>query len=203
MLKRIILSIAMMFVVTSMSVAQSTEMPAKKTTTTPAKTDTTQTSTKPKNPASMSMLDTFNALLDGIRAANAKTVSDFYWRSPELVIFNSNGTVTKGWDQMSKNRESSYAKLKDVVLQERDVHARMFGLDYGAVSFLWTQSQTSDGVPDSASGRTTLIFRRVGKVWKIIHAHISPEAPDPSRVLKSEQAPVSAPIETPKTMTTP
>jgi ketosteroid isomerase-like protein len=136
----------------------------------------------------MSMLDTFNALLDGIRAANAKTVSDYYWRSPELIIFNSNGTVTKGWEQMSKNRESSYAKLKDVVLEVRDVRATMLGRDGGVVNFLWTQSQTSDGVPDSASGRTTLVFRRVANAWKIIHAHISPDAPDPSRVLQSEQA---------------
>jgi len=187
MLKRIILLFVAIFAFATMSLAQETDTPITTKVPPPPKTRTTQPGTTTKTSASMSMLDTFNALLEGIRSANAKVVSDFYWRSPELVIFNSNGTVTRGWDQMSKNRESSYAKLKDVILQESDVHARMFGLDYGEVNFLWTQSQTNDGVPDSASGRTTLIFRRVGKAWKIIHAHISPSAPDQSRVLQSEQ----------------
>ena len=194
MLKRITLSVAMIIATASIAFAQGTDAPAKKTGSTPPKAGTTQTGTKGKTSASMSMLETFNALLEGIRAANAKAVSDIYWRSPALVIFNSNGTVTKGWEQMSKNREGSYAKLKDVVLTEHDVRATMIGRDAGVVNFLWTQSQTSDGAPDSASGRTTLIFRHIGTSWKIIHAHISPDSPDPSRVLQSEQA---TPADTP------
>lgn len=195
MLKRINLIIAMTFTCAAFSFAQGTIVPAKKTTPA-AKTQTTQTETKSKSSASMTMLETFNALLDGIRAANAKAVSDFYWRSPELVTFNSNGTITKGWEQMRKNRESSYAKLKDVVLDTREVHATMLGRDAGIVQFLWTQSQTSDGMADSASGRTTLVFRHYVNGWKIIHAHISPDSPDPSRVLQSEQAQPST--DTPK-----
>ncbi len=204
MLKRVILTTAMLLTLASLSSAQTTGTPAKRTTPTPPpagpeglkSTPTNPQSssaaskgsgTNAKNPAAMSLLDTFNALLDGIRGANAKVVSGYYWKSPELLIFNSNGTVTKGWEQMSKNRESSYAKLKDVLLETRDVHATMLGRDGGVVNFLWTQSQTSDGVPDTASGRTTLVFRRVGTSWKIIQAHISPDSPDPSRVLKSEQ----------------
>lgn len=191
MLKRIWLSIILTMAFASFSFAQTTESPTKKPTSQPTPKTTSeasgQTGARSRNPVSMSMIDTFNTLLDGIRAANAKTVSNIYWRSPELVIFNSNGTVTKGWEQMSKNRESSYAKLKDVVLNERDVHATMLGRDNGVVNFLWTQSQTSDGVPDSASGRTTLIFRHIGTSWKIVHAHISPDSPDPSRILQTEQ----------------
>jgi len=198
MFKRIIPSFVLTCAIASISFAQGTTAPPKKPATPPAKTEPTQTGTKAKNPASMSMLDTFNALLDGIRAANAKTVSDSYWRSPELLIFNSNGTVTKGWEQMRKNRESSYAKLKDVILEVRDVHATMLGRDGGVVNFLWTQSQTSDGMPDSASGRTTLVFRHVGNSWTIVHAHISPDSPDPSRVLQSEQTPTTTDSPKPK-----
>ena len=187
-----------------MAYAQGTDTPSKKSTTTPATSQTKQTGTKTKPPGSMSMLDTFNALLEGIRAANAKAVSDIYWRSPELLIFNSNGTVTRGWDQMSKNRESSYAKLKDVVLKEREVRATMLGRDAGVVNFLWTQAQTSDGVPDSAGGRTTLVFRHIGNSWKIVHAHISPDSPDPSRVLQTEQTEqVTSPAVTPTPKTKP
>src|SRR5918995_4399060 len=54
------------------------------------------------------VLAAFNALLDGIRHANVAEVMNVYWNSTQLNLFNYNGTVTKGWDQVRKNRESSY-----------------------------------------------------------------------------------------------
>ena len=204
MLKRITLTIAMTLAVASLSFAQGTDAPAKKTTTPPAKTGTTQTGTKTKTPASMSMLDTFNALLDGIRAADVKKVTGIYWNSPQLVVFNNNGTVTRGWEQVRKNRESSYPDMKDVVLEVRDVRATMLASDAGVINCLWTQSQTFRGVPETASGRMTIVFRRIGAAWKAIHVHTSSEAPDPSRLMPSEQAePTSAPADTPKAKATP
>ena len=139
----------------------------------------------------------FNKLLDGIRKANVKAVTDVYWNSPQLNLFNYNGTVTKGWEQMRKNRESSYPDLKDVKLDVRDVSITMLGRDGGVVSCLWTQSQTYKGTPETATGRMTLVFKRVGKDWKAIHLHTSPDKPDPSRVLPSEQAPASTPSPNP------
>ncbi len=150
---------------------------------------------KTKDPASPNVLDVFEALLDGIRAADVKLVTGIYWNSPQLILFNGNGTVTKGWEQMRKNRESSYPEMKDVVLDVRNMSATMLGRDGAVVNFLWTQSQTYKGTPETASGRTSLIFRRTGNTWKIVHAHVSPDAPDPSRVLPSEQT--STPTEKP------
>jgi ketosteroid isomerase-like protein len=193
----------MILAFTTLSFAQNAETPAKRTTTPPAKTETTQTGTKAKNPASMSMLDTFNALLEGIRSADVKIVTGIYWKSAQLIVFNNNGTVTRGWDQVRKNRESSYPDMKDVVLEVRDVKATMLGPDAGVINCLWTQSQTFRGVPETASGRMTIVFRRIGTAWKAIHVHTSPEAPDPSRVLQSEQMPASAPTEAPKLKATP
>lgn len=161
--------------------------PAKKTA---GKTGNKQSGTNAKNPAmggGNSVLDAFNALLDGIRAADVKVVTGSYWNSPQLVLFNNNGTVTRGWEQMRKNRESSYPEMKDVVLEVRDVHVTMLGRDAALVNFLWTQSQTYKGTSETASGRTTLIFRHIGNSWKIIHSHASSDSPDPSRVLPSEQ----------------
>lgn len=199
MLKRITLTIAMTLAVASLSFAQETQTPAKKTTTPPAKTGTTQTGTKTKTPASMSMLDTFNALLDGIRAADAKKVTGIYWNSPQLVVFNNNGTVTRGWEQVRKNRESSYPDMKDVVLEVRDVRATMLASDAGVINCLWTQSQTFRGAPETASGRMTIVFRRIGAAWKAIHVHTSSEAPDPSRLMPSDQeAPTATPADAPK-----
>jgi ketosteroid isomerase-like protein len=138
-------------------------------------------------PTAKDVLATFNSLLEGIRHADVNAVTGVYWNSPQLVLFNNNGTVTKGWQQMRTNRESSYPNLKDVKLDARDVHVQMLGRDGAVVTFLWSQSQTYNGTPDSATGRTTLVFRRIGTAWKIVHAHTSTDAPDQSRVPTSER----------------
>jgi ketosteroid isomerase-like protein len=129
----------------------------------------------------------FNALLNGIRHADVKAVSSVYWNDPRLILFNNNGSVTKGWEQMRKNRESSYREMKDVKLDVRDISITMLGRDGAVVSCLWTQSQTYRGTPETATGRMTLVFKRIGKDWKAIHLHTSPDRPEPTRVLPSEQ----------------
>lgn len=139
----------------------------------------------------------FNKLLDGIRKADVKAVTDVYWNSPRLNLFNYNGTVTKGWEQVRKNRESSYPEIKDVELKERDVNVTMLGRDAAVVTCLWTQSQTYKGVPETASGRMTLVFRKVGTAWKAIHLHSSPDQPNPAVVPPSEQIPAPSPSPSP------
>ena len=160
-----------------------------------------RTETKPKmattdTPGSQSVVAAFNALINGIRHADVKAVTSVYLNSPRLILFNSNGTVTKGWEQLRMNRESSYRDLKDVKLDIRDLSITMLGRDGAVVSCLWTQSQTYKGTPETATGRMTLVFKRVGKDWKAIHLHTSPDKPDPSRVLPSE-APASTPSPSP------
>jgi ketosteroid isomerase-like protein len=140
-----------------------------------------------KDPTSGGVTASFNALLDGIRHSSVEDASAGYWKSPQLLLFNSNGTVTRGWEQMHSNRESSYPNVKDVKLDVKDVRVKMLGRDGALVTCLWTQSQTVKGVPESASGRMTLVFSRVGNAWKIVHLHTSPDAPDSSRVLSSEE----------------
>jgi len=148
-------------------------------------------------PGSASVLAAFNALLDGLRHKDVKAVAQVYLNSPRLLLFNNNGTVTKGWEQMRKNRESSYPDLKDVKLDVHDLSVVMLGRDGAVVTCLWMQSQTYKGTPETASGRMTLVFKRVGKDWKAVHLHTSPDKQDPSRVMPSEQAP-SSPTPTPK-----
>ena len=130
-------------------------------------------------PVAGGVADTFNELLNGIRNADVNAVTNIYWNSPRLILYNSNGSVTKGWEQMRRNRESSYKDVKDVKLEVRDVSISMLGTNGAVVSCLWTQSQTFKGTPDSASGRMTLVFKRIGKEWKVIHLHTS----DPARAL--------------------
>ena len=134
------------------------------------------------------VLAAFNSLLDGIRNADVKAVTDAYQNTPRLLLFNYNGTVTKGWDQMKANREASYPNMKDVKLEVRDLRVTMLSPTSALITCQWTQSMTFNGTPETDTGRMTIVFRKVGKDWKAVHLHTSPDNPDPSRVPPSEQA---------------
>jgi len=160
----------------------------------------------PKKPAttpaetagSDGVLAAFNALLDGIRHASVKEVTSVYWNNARLNMFNYNGSVTKGWEQVRKNRESSYPEIKDVKLDVRDVSVTMLGPSGAVVTCQWTQSQNYKGAPETASGRMTLVFKRIGTAWKAIHLHSSPDNPNPASIPPSEQPrPSPSPSPTP------
>jgi ketosteroid isomerase-like protein len=146
-----------------------------------------------QTPGSDAVMTAFNKIIDGIKKTNVDLVMSGYAKEPSPIFFNYNGTVTKGWDQMRQNRESSYKEIKDVKLDVRDVHVTMLGRDGAVVTCLWTQAQTYKGAPDNASGRMTLVFKRVGTEWKAVHLHTSPDKPDASRVPASEQIPSPTP----------
>jgi ketosteroid isomerase-like protein len=141
----------------------------------------------PQVAGSDAVVAAFNRLVDGIQTADVEKVMSVYWKSPSLTLFNYNGTVTKGWDQVRQNRLSSYPEIKDAKLDVRDVSVTMLGRDGAVINCLWTQSQTYKGIPETAAGRMTLVFKRIGTVWKAIHLHTSPEAPNPSSIPPSEQ----------------
>jgi ketosteroid isomerase-like protein len=213
MLKRSLITISLVFATAVFCAAQNTNTSSKRTRTvapaqspTPVKqsarppdtqtspatgpqTQRPQTTQTPQSSPSGSVLAAFNSLLDGIRHADVKAVTGAYQNTPRLILFNNNGTITKGWDQLKANREASYPDLKDVKLDVKDVHVTMLGRDAALITCVWNQSQTFRGVPESASGRMTIVFRKVGKDWKAIHVHTSPDKPDPSRVMPSEQTP--------------
>jgi ketosteroid isomerase-like protein len=178
--------------------AKTTEIPRSAVTTPGKKAAPATEPAKPKpaapqDPASQSVATAFNALINGIRKSDLDAITAAYWNSPRLVLFNNNGTVTKGWEQMRKNRESSIKDVKDVKLEVRDVSITLLGREGALVNALWTQSQDYKGQPETATGRMTLVFRRVGTAWKAIHLHTSPDRPDPSRVLPSEQTATPTP----------
>jgi ketosteroid isomerase-like protein len=149
-------------------------------------------------PGSEGVLAAFNTLLDGIRRANVDAVMSTYWNNARLSLFNYNGSVTKGWEQVRTNRASSYPEIKDVKLDVRDVSVTMLGRDGALVTCQWTQSQTYKGTPETASGRMTLVFRRAGTAWKAIHLHSSPDTPNPAAIPPSERpSPSSSPTPIP------
>ena len=191
MLKVFVLIVLTCGVVVGQNSNSSTTTERQRTTTTnrsqtpaPKKTATT---TATQAPGSEGVLAAFNTLIDGIRHASVDEVMSAYWNNPQLNLFNYNGSVTKGWAQVRKNRESSYPEIKDVKLEVRDVSVTMLGTTGAIVTCQWTQSQNYKGNPETASGRMTLVFKRVGTAWKAIHLHSSPDTPNPAVIPPSEK----------------
>ncbi len=186
----ILILVSVFFVVT----LGQTKAPSPKPAATPPPKPAATPAPKPAPPTdSEAVLAAFNKLLDGIRHANVNEVTAVYWNSPRLNLFNYNGSVTKGWDQMRKNRASSYPEIKDVKLDVRDVNVTMLGRDGALVTCVWTQAQNYKGTPETASGRMTLVFRKIGTAWKAIHLHSSPDTPNPASIPPSEQVPTTPP----------
>ena len=136
---------------------------------------------------STGVLAAFDKIIEGIRKSDVDLYMSGYWNSPQLVLFNYNGTMTRGWDQLKKNRESSFPQSTDVKLDIKDRHVTMLGTGGAVVTCLWTQSLTFNGKPETDTGRMTLVFKHVGNDWKAVHLHTSPDNPDRSRVPASEQ----------------
>lgn len=133
----------------------------------------------------------FNRLVEGIEQADAKKVMSVYQNNPDILFFNNNGTVTRGWENMRSNRETIYAKTKNVSLDVTGLKIEMLGATAAYVTCKWKQSQEYNGKVESASGRMTLVFRLLGKDWKVVHLHTSPDNPDASRpVFPSEREPI-------------
>ena len=132
--------------------------------------------------------DAFDRLVEGIKQVDAKKLISVYENSDRTLFFNNNGSVTMGWTQMKENRDSSFAKTKNVTLETTGVRVEMLSPTSAYVSFKWKQQQEYDGKLETASGRTTLIFKKIGKEWKAVHLHTSPDNPGPTRpVLDSER----------------
>jgi ketosteroid isomerase-like protein len=132
--------------------------------------------------------DAFDRLTEGIRQVDADKLMSVYDNSERTLFFNNNGSVTLGWTQMKENRESSFAHVKNVTLETTGVRVEMLSPSSAYVSFKWKQTQEYDGNLESATGRTTLIFKKIGKDWKAVHLHTSPDNVPPTRpVLDSER----------------
>ena len=99
--------------------------------------------------------DVFDRLVEGIKQADAAKVMGVYEKSDRILFFNNNGSATIGWDQMRQNRESLYAKMKNVSLDITGLRIEMLGKTAAYVTCKWKQSDETDGKLENASGRMT------------------------------------------------
>ncbi len=132
--------------------------------------------------------DAFDRLVEGIEQVDAAKVMSVYEKGDRILFFNNNGSATIGWENMKENRESLYEKTKTVNIDVTGLRIEMLGRNAAYVTCKWKQSQEFDGKLENASGRMTLVFKLIGKDWKIVHLHTSPDNPPASRpVLDSER----------------
>ncbi len=130
----------------------------------------------------------FQDLVKGIENSNVDGVTGVYWNSTKTLYYNNNGSVTIGWEQDRKNREARYPRISNVKLDVRNVNVMMLSSTGAVVACQWKQTQDYEGNNELASGRMTLVFQKVGKDWKVVHLHTSPDTTKPDRTyLKSEQ----------------
>ena len=94
---------------------------------------------------------------------------DGYARSEETV-FVSGDTVTRGWQTVLDRYRKNYdSREKMGTLQFTELETKPLGPD--AVVVLGRFQLTRAG--DTPRGRFTLIFRRAGRNWRIVHDHTS------------------------------
>lgn len=147
--------------------------------------------TAPVKPdATKPVRDVFERLIEGIKQLDTEKVMSAYDKSDRILFFNNNGSATIGWETMRTNREANYAKTKNVSLDVTGVRVEMLSPTSAYVTCKWKQTQEFDGKLESASGRMTLIFKKIGKDWKVVHLHTSPDSPAVTRpVFPSERTP--------------
>lgn len=144
---------------------------------------------KPADPT-QGVRDAFERLVEGIEQVDADKVMNSYERSPRLLIFNNNGSATIGWDTVNDNVGKTFARVKNVTLDVTGLRVEMLGKTNAYVSCKWKQTQEFDGKLEDSAGRMTLVYKLVGKEWKITHRHTSPDRPDATRpVFSSERQP--------------
>ena len=94
---------------------------------------------------------------------------DGYARSGDIV-FVSGDSVTRGWQTVLDRYKKSYdTREKMGTLAFSDLEIKVMGKDVATAHGRWQLTRAAD----KPHGRFTLIFRRDGKNWRIVHDHTS------------------------------
>jgi len=152
MRRKILLTLLMLFPITSMAVDA-------------------QTSAKQKN---AKRTDAIRAVLDAQRDAwnrgDIEGYMDGYERS-EQTVFVSGDNVTRGWQTVLDRYKKNYnTREKMGTLTFSDLEITLLGKDAAVVLGRWHLQRAND----EPHGRFTLAFRRTKQGWKIFHDHTSP-----------------------------
>ncbi len=103
-----------------------------------------------------------------------------YWNSPDLT-FISGGTLTTGWKATKERYEKRYkADGKEMgALTFSDLHVEVLSPTAAMVrgKFELVFAKETDPKKKTASGRYTLIVKKIDGAWKVTHDHTSADDP--------------------------
>jgi len=94
-----------------------------------------------------------------------------YWNSPDLTFF-SGAKETRGWQATLERYRATYKSPGHAMgkLDFSDLRIEMLGPEGAFVRGAWHLTMPEGKNPE---GKFTLIFRKFGDGWKIIHDHTS------------------------------
>ncbi|HKQ52926.1 MAG TPA: nuclear transport factor 2 family protein [Pyrinomonadaceae bacterium] len=113
------------------------------------------------------------AVLDAQAAAwnrgDIEGYMDGYARS-DSIVFVSGDNLTRGWQTVLDRYKKSYdTREKMGTLEFSDLEITVVSKDAAVAHGRWQLTRAAD----KPHGRFTLIFRRTGKTWRIVHDHTS------------------------------
>lgn len=105
------------------------------------------------------------------KAWNEGNIDEFmegYWQSEDLT-FASEGTVNRGWEAVLNRYKIKYTPDTMGELTFSGLEITPLSPDAAYVIGTWALKRE----PDNPGGKFTLIFRKFGEGWKIVHDHTS------------------------------
>ena len=122
------------------------------------------------------LLQVIQETLAGQAAAwNAGDIEAFmepYWSSSDLT-FSAAGQVTRGWKAVLDSYRRRYPDRRAMGhLTFSDLEITELGHDVALVLGRWKLQRE-----EPVGGAFTLVFRRIGRRWLIVHDHTSRDAP--------------------------
>ena len=118
-------------------------------------------------------IEAIRAVLDAQTAAwnrgDIEGFMDGYARSPNIV-FISGDSLTHGWQTVLDRYKKGYdTREKMGTLAFSDLDVKVISKGAAVVIGRWQLTRAGD----TPHGRFTLIFRRMGRNWRIVHDHTS------------------------------
>ena len=114
------------------------------------------------------ILAVMNAQTDAWNRGDIEEFLAGYWNSPDL-LFASRGTFSRGWQPLLERYKKVYPEGKMGQLEFDDIEIHRLGRDAAWVAGKWSLAMDDS----SPHGAFTLIFKRIGNGWKIVHDHSS------------------------------
>ncbi|MCM3901429.1 MAG: SgcJ/EcaC family oxidoreductase [Pyrinomonadaceae bacterium] len=128
-----------------------------------------QTKSKSDTVSTSAVRAVLDAQVDAWNRGDIEGFMDGYARSPD-VTFISGDNFTRGWQTVHDRYKKNYdSREKMGTLTFSELETTVLGNDAVVTIGRW-HLQLANGQPH---GRFTLVFRRTGQGWRIIHDHTS------------------------------